>query len=254
MKFQAALVTVGIVVAALVSGCSGSERGKDSPTDLTVFAASSLKNTFTELGERFEQDHPGSSVEFNFAGSSDLVTQLTNGAQADVFASADTKNMDKAAQASLIEGEPRNFASNTLAIVTAPGNPKGIESVADLTNPDLLIVVCAPQVPCGSAMQKVETAVDVDIKPVSEEANVSDVLNKVTSGEADAGLVYITDAKAAGNRVAIVEFPESKDAVNTYPIAPLTVAGNTEAAQDFIELVTGAVGRDVLEKAGFAQP
>lgn len=250
MKIRAAVIAVGLAVLALASGCSSSDPG----ADLTVFAASSLKNTFTELGDRFEEEHPGSTIEFNFAGSSDLVTQLTNGAQADVFAAADTKNMDKAAEASLIERQPTNFASNTLAIVTAPGNPKRINSLADLTRPELLVVVCAPQVPCGSATQKVQTAADVDIRPVSEEQNVSDVLNKVTSGEADAGLVYITDATAAGDNVAIVEFPESKDAVNTYPIALLTTAGNKKAARDFIDLVTGVVGQEVLERAGFAKP
>ncbi|CAM3993639.1 molybdate ABC transporter substrate-binding protein [Smaragdicoccus niigatensis] len=260
MKLIASTVAA-LAAVSLVAGCSGSDTSTKSqttsatpPAHLTVFAASSLKKTFTELGTQFEKDHPGSKVDFSFAGSSDLVSQLTNGAPADVFASADTKNMDKVKAASLLVGEPTNFAKNTLVIVTAPGNPKNITSFADLANPDLLVVECAPQVPCGSAAQKVETATGVDVKPVSEEQNVSDVLNKVTTGQADAGLVYVTDAKGAGDKVFTVEFPEAKDAVNTYPICLLTNSKNKEAADEFIELVTGPVGQDVLAKAGFAKP
>lgn len=126
-------------------------------------------------------------MEFSFAGSSDLVTQLTQGAPADVFASADTKNMDKARQAGLLAGAPVNFASNTLTIAVAPGNPKGIKTFQDLAKPGLNVVVCAPQVPCGSATQNVENKTGVTLTPVSEESSVTDVLNKITSGQADAG-------------------------------------------------------------------
>ena len=146
-----------------------------------------MKKSFTEIGEQFKTDNPGTDIEFSFAGSSDLVTQLTQGAPADVFASADTKNMDKAAEAGLLAGAPVNFASNTLTIVVAPGNPKKIASFRDLTQPGLSVVVCAPQVPCGSATQKVEQALGVQLNPVSEESQVTDVLNKVTTGQADAG-------------------------------------------------------------------
>ena len=219
-----------------------------------VFAAASLKKTFTEIGEQFKTDNPGVSVEFNFAGSSDLVTQLTQGAQADVFASADTKNMDKAAAADLLDGKPVNFASNTLTIAVAPGNPKQIKSFQDLTKPGLNVVVCAPPVPCGSATQKVEEATGVNLAPVSEESSVSDVLNKVTTGEADAGLVYVTDAMGAGDKVAAVAFPEAAGAVNTYPIAALKTAKNPELARRFIAAVTAEAGQKTLTAAGFAKP
>ena len=225
-----------------------------APGKLVVFAAASLKKSFTDIGEQFKTDNPGADVEFNFAGSSDLVTQLTQGAPGDVFASADTKNMDKAAQGGLLDGDPVNFASNTLTIVVAPGNPKKIASFADLTQPGLSVVVCAPQVPCGSATQKVEKATSVQLKPVSEESQVTDVLNKVTTGQADAGLVYVTDAQGAGDKVTPVAFPESAEAVNTYPIAVLKQSKNPELAHKFVDLVTGEAGQRALSAAGFAKP
>ncbi len=243
-------------VAALtmfLSACGASDNAADGQT-ITVFAAASLKSTFTQIGEQFKTDNPGAAVEFSFAGSSDLVTQLTQGAQADVFASADTKNMDKAAQAGLLDGDPVNFASNTLTIAVAPGNPKQVKSFQDLTKPRLTVVVCAPQVPCGSATQKVEEATGVDIRPVSEESSVSDVLNKVTTGQADAGLVYVTDATGAGDKVTAVPFPESADAVNTYPIAALESSEHQELARKFIEAVTGEAGQKTMSADGFAKP
>lgn len=262
MILVARVAAIAAVVGLAVAGCSSSDEAS-SPTStsaaegggkLIVFAAASLKKTFTDIGEQFKTDNPGSDIEFSFAGSSDLVTQLTQGAPADVFASADTKNMDKAAQADLLEGDPVNFASNTLTIVTAPGNPKKVASFKDLAQPGLSVVVCAPQVPCGSATEKVETATGVQLNPVSEESQVTDVLGKVTSGEADAGLVYVTDAEGAGDKVASVPFPESADAVNTYPIAVLKQSKNQELAGKFVDLVTGEAGQKVLGAAGFAKP
>jgi molybdate transport system substrate-binding protein len=249
------LLFAGVVLLASVSGC-GSLTDSSSPgTDkIIVFAAASLKQTFTEIGERFKNDNLGASIEFNFAGSSDLVTQLSQGAQADVFASADTKNMDKAAREGVLAGDPVNFASNTLVIATAPDNPKRIASFADLAKPDLSIVTCAPQVPCGSATQKVEEAAGVTLNPVSEESSVSDVLNKVTTGQADAGLVYVTDAKGAGDKVTAVPFPEAADAVNTYPIATLKQSPNPGLATKFVDLVTAEGGQEILSEAGFAKP
>ncbi|TCN49855.1 molybdate transport system substrate-binding protein [Rhodococcus sp. SMB37] len=256
-----------LAAATLVlAGCSSSDSSDTSATtgtadsaseisgDITVFAAASLTATFTELGEMFEVAYPGTSVSFNFAGSSDLVAQLTQGAPGDVFASADTTNMTKAVDAELIAGEPTNFATNTLTIVTPPGNPKNITSFADLANPDNLVVICAPQVPCGAATAKVEEATGVDIAPVSEESAVTDVLGKVISGQADAGLVYVTDAAGAGDQVVTVGFPESSEAVNTYPIAVLSDSANTAAAEAFEELVTSPEGRQVLSAAGFEAP
>ena len=261
MKLVVRVAAVTAVLTLAVAGC-GSSDDSSSPSSseaagsgkLIVFAAASLKQSFTAIGEQFKTDNPGSDIEFSFAGSSDLVTQLTQGAPADVFASADTKNMDKAADAELIAGDPVNFASNTLAIVTAPGNPKKIASLKDLAAPGLSVVVCAPQVPCGSATEKVEKSTGVQLNPVSEESQVTDVLGKVTSGQADAGLVYVTDAQGAGGKVAAVPFPESEDAVNTYPIAILDQSTQPELARSFVDLVTGEAGQKVLNAAGFAKP
>jgi molybdate transport system substrate-binding protein len=254
-----------VFALALISGCGSSNQAPASSSTasasgaaaggtIIVFAAASLKKTFTDIGEQFKTENPGVSVEFSFAGSSDLVAQLTQGAPADVFASADTKNMDKAAQSGLLAGDPVNFASNTLTIAVAPGNPKKIASFKDLTQQGLNVVVCAPQVPCGSATQTVEEASGVTLNPVSEESSVADVLNKVTTGQADAGIVYVTDAIGAGNKVAAVAFPEAAGAVNTYPIAVLKESKNSDLARKFVDLVTGESGQKVLNAAGFAKP
>lgn len=244
-----------LAVAFLLTGCASSPSDSAQPdARLTVFAAASLKKTFTELGARFEKDHPGTKVAFNFAGSSDLVTQITQGAPADVFASADAANMAKAADAGVLAGDPVDFATNTLTIVTPFGNPKKITTFADLAQPGTQVVVCAPQVPCGSATEKVEKATGVTLRPVSEETAVTDVLGKVTSGQADAGLVYVTDAAGAADDVAAVPFPESADAVNTYPIGVLKESANRQTAQAFVDLVTSPAGHDVLTAAGFAAP
>ena len=254
-----ACVLSTILLAGLTACGSGSQSGSSSSSapaggSLSVYAAASLKKSFTDLGQQFTAANPGWKVDFTFAGSSDLVTQLTQGAKADVFASADTKNMDKADKAGLLSGAPVNFASNTLVIVTPPGNPKKIASFADLAKPGLAVVVCAPQVPCGSATKTVETATKVTLNPVSEESQVTDVLTKVTTGQADAGLVYVTDAIGAKDKVTEVDFAESATAVNTYPIAVLKTAGNADEAKKFIDLVTGPAGQKTLSQAGFAKP
>jgi len=250
----ARVAAMATVVGLAVAGCSSSNESSSGNGKLIVFAAASLKTPFTDIGERFKTDNPGSDIEFSFAGSSDLVTQLAQGAPADVFASADTKNMGKATDADLVAGDPVNFATNTLTIVTAPGNPKKVTSFKDLAAPGLSVVVCAPQVPCGSATEKVEKASGVQLNPVSEESQVTDVLGKVTSGQADAGLVYVTDARGAGGKVTAVPFGESADAVNTYPIAVLEQSTQPQLARVFVDLVTSEAGQKVLTAAGFANP
>ncbi|MVU79877.1 molybdate ABC transporter substrate-binding protein [Nocardia sp. ET3-3] len=240
--------------AGLLAGCgSSSSTGTDTKT-ITVFAAASLEQSFTALGSQFESAHPGTKVTFSFAGSSDLAAQLNNGAPADVFASADQANMDKAVKGGRITDKPQTFATNVLTIVTPPGNPAHINSLADLSQSGLRLVVCAPQVPCGSATKKVTSDAGVSISPVSEESSVTDVLAKVTSGQADAGLVYVTDAAGAGAKVQTVNFPESAKAVNTYPIATVADSRNAATAKDFVALVTGPDGQKVLQQSGFGKP
>jgi molybdate transport system substrate-binding protein len=240
------------VVSTMAAGLAGCGSKTPAPS-ITVFAAASLKPAFTEIGERFETDHPGTHVDFNFAGSAELATQLTQGAAADVFASANTAQMGQVAEAGLVSGTSVPFAANTLVIVTAPGNPKHVESFADLANPGLAVVVCQRPVPCGAAAHKIEDSTGVGLNPVSEEPDVTDALTKVVSGQADAGLVYITDALHAGDTVTTVRFPEAADAVNIYPIAVLKNAPQSGLAQRFVERVTGPVGQKALGKAGFAK-
>ena len=236
------------------SASSSADAGPAVTGSITVFAAASLKGTFTELATEFEAANPEVTVVLNFAGSSDLVTQITEGAPADVFASADTKNMVKLEDAALLEGDAVNFATNVLTIAVPPGNPANIADFADLAGADVKTVVCAPQVPCGAATETVETATGVTLTPVSEESSVTDVLGKVSSGEADAGLVYVTDVQAAGDSVEGIAFDESDEAVNTYPIAAVKGGANADASAAFIEYVTGKVGQKVLAAAGFGAP
>jgi molybdate transport system substrate-binding protein len=257
------------LVLSLAVACGGGQAGPgaDGPSGgaaptssasgtstLTVFAAASLKQTFSTLGTTFEAQHPGTTVTFGFAGSSDLVTQLQQGAPADVFASADTKNMQKAVDDALVAGSPVDFATNTLEIAVPPDNPAGITSFADLAKPGVKVVVCAPQVPCGAAAATIEQRTATDITPVSEENAVTDVLGKVESGEADAGLVYVTDVQGAGDKVKGIPFAESREAVNTYPIATLAGSEEPDLAGEFVQLVTGSEGRQVLGAAGFGTP
>jgi molybdate transport system substrate-binding protein len=236
------------------AGAGSSETAGQLSGTLTVFAAASLKATFTKLASDFEARNPGTKVTLSFAGSSDLATQISQGAPADVFASADTKNMGKLADAGLLEGAAANFATNTLQIAVPPSNPASIASFADLAKPGVKVVVCASQVPCGAASDAVEKAAGVTLSPVSEESSVTDVLGKVTSGEADAGLVYITDVKGAGDKVKGIPFAEAGKAVNTYPIATVGSSRNKELAAAFIAQVTGAEGRTTLADAGFGAP
>jgi molybdate transport system substrate-binding protein len=253
MPRRVALVALALLLAA--SGCGGAEPGDGvgAQQQLTVFAAASLRGTFSRLGASFEADHPGTAVTFSFAGSSDLVTQLQGGARADVLATADLTNMDKAVEDQLVLGERVVFASNILEIVVPRGNPAGISSFADLGRPGLQLVVCAPQVPCGAAARQVAAAARTTLTPVSEESAVTDVLNKVRTGEADAGLVYATDVKAAGGQIEGVPFPQARTVVNRYPIAVLSGSDRQDLAREFVALVTGPEGRRELGAAGFGR-
>ncbi|MBG6239330.1 molybdate transport system substrate-binding protein [Mycetocola sp. CAN_C7] len=263
VRVGAALVGVGVMIA--LAACSGwggapgtATRSGTVPAfggTITVFAAASLTATFTELADEFESAHPGTTVELSFAGSSDLVTQITEGAPADVFASADESTMLKLVDAGLIEkASTVDLATNVLQIAVPPSNPAGVARLADLADPGVATVLCAPQVPCGAAAVAVQKATGVDIRPVSEELSVTDVLGKITSGEADAGLVYVTDVLAAGDAVDGIAFPESSEARNTCPIAVVEGSANRDAAQAFVDFVAGTVGRQVLDAAGFGTP
>src|SRR5690625_4132749 len=244
----------GAALLASATACSGAgdtqalgEPGDGQQTTLMVFAAASLQ----ELGAEFEAAHEGVGVDFSFTGSSGLVTQIQEGAPADVFASADTANMDKLVDSELSAADPVAFTSNTLMIAVPAGNPAAVTDLASLTEEDVALVLCAPEVPCGAATQEVASASGLGFDPVSQEQSVTDVLGKVSTGEADAGLVYVTDVQKAGEAVEGIEFPEAVDAVNTYPITTVRGADNAALGQEFIDLVLDETGQDILSAHGF---
>lgn len=257
MKRFGAVVAVAAVLT--VAGCSSddgddassSSSAQSGPVTLNVSAAASLKNTFTAIAGEFEKQHAGVTVSLSFDGSSTLVNQIKQGAPADVFASADEKNMDKLGDQAT---DPKIFATNTLVIVTAPGNPKSIASFADLNKAGVTTVVCQSAQPCGNATDTVEKNTGVTVKAASEEQSVTAVLTKVTSGQADAGLVYVTDAKSAGDKVATVTDPAFAEVVNKYPIATVSGSANDALGKEFVELVTGSTGQKILGDAGFGKP
>jgi molybdate transport system substrate-binding protein len=247
-----ALLALTAASTLALTGCAGDAAADD--VTLTVFAAASLSGAFEEIGDQFEAEHPGVQVQFNMAGSSSLVEQIRAGAPADVFASADEPTMDRAVEADAVSGEPRPFATNVLTLVTPPDNPAGIASLQDAAAEGVNLVVCAPQVPCGNATVALARDAGIPLTPVSEESSVTDVLGKVTSGEADAGLVYATDATGAGDAVHTVALEGAEAAVNTYPVARLAEAEHGELAEAFVDYVLGAQGQQVLKDDGFGRP
>jgi molybdate transport system substrate-binding protein len=258
-KFVVAVIVASVVTA--ISGCGSSTTPGTTTTTsaqptgtITVLAAASLTKSFNDLKTRFEATHPGVTVKINYDGSATLVQQITNGAAADVFASADQANMTKVVSAGLNDSAPQVFARNKLEIAVPPNNPKGIASFADLAKPGVILVVCADPVPCGAATKKIEQATGVTLHPASQETAVTGVLSKVQAGEADAGLVYVTDVNSAGGKVKGIPFAESDKAVNEYPITVLKNAPQAVLAKQFVEFVHGSAGHQVLGKVGFETP
>lgn len=247
-----------VAAAALaLAGCGADDTPADSggaSGDITVFAAASLTESFTRIGKDFEAAHPGVRVTFNFAGSSGLARQINEGAPADVFASAAPKNMDQVTETGSVTEDPVTFATNTLEIVVPAGNPAKITGLADFGKADLTIALCAEQVPCGAASEKVFEAAGITAAPDTLEQDVKAVLSKVSLGEIDAALVYRTDVRAAGDEVEGVDFPEADQAVNSYPVAVCANAPNPDGAQAFVDHVLSEQGRAVLTEAGFGAP
>jgi molybdate transport system substrate-binding protein len=232
-----------------------SESGTDQLTGtLTVFAAASLTDVFTELGDQLMAENPDLDIQFNFAGSSALATQVTQGAPADVFASADQPQMTVVTDAGLEGEDPTVFAENVLEIAVPKRNPGKVTGLADFARPELALAVCAPDVPCGAAATKVFQAAGVTAVPDTQEEDVRAALTKVQLGEVDAALVYASDVKSAGSDVEGIEFPEAEQAVNDYPICTLAAAPNPDAARGFLDLVLSDEGQQALEAAGFRAP
>ncbi|WP_207400649.1 molybdate ABC transporter substrate-binding protein [Actinomadura roseirufa] len=259
-RIPAAVAALAAAVLAGAAGCGdtgGDDESRPSGPSgggtLTVFAAASLTETFTALGKSFEGSHPGVKVKFNFGGSSGLAQQITQGAPADVFAAASPATMKTVTDAG-DAAAPQVFTRNRLVIAVPGDNPGKVAKVSDLARPGLKVVLCAEQVPCGAAAKKALGAAGVTVRPASQEQDVKAVLTKVRLGEADAGLVYRTDARAATGQVKGVEFAESAKAINDYPIATVAKAPHAALAKEFVQLVLGPVGRAELTRAGFESP
>jgi molybdate transport system substrate-binding protein len=267
VRRRVALAIVALLVAmGLLAACGSdsksstgttaatTEAGSKATGTVTVFAAASLKDAFTEAASAFEAENPDAEVTLNFAASSALAQQIGEGAPADAFASADQANMQKVVDAGGISGEPVVFATNALEIIVAPGNPKGITGLADLANSGVLYVTAAPEVPIGKyAAQSLEKA-GVTVSPVSQESDVKAVVTKVTSGEADAAIVYSTDVTAAGSKASGVEIPSRYQVTATYPLAVTTEAANPTGAAAWIAFITGEQGQAILAEYGFGAP
>jgi molybdate transport system substrate-binding protein len=247
-----------LAVALLAAACGGNgdnsssgDSSSGSPTEIKVFAAASLTGAFNKIGQDWTAANPNTKVTFNFAGSQALATQIQQSAPADVFASADTTNMGKVS--SQVD-TPKNFASNLLQIIVAKGNPKGIKGLEDLANPDNKVVLAAPDVPAGKYARQALDAQHVTVEPVSLEDNVKAVVTKVSLGEADAGIVYVTDVTAGLDKVEGVDIPDAQNVPATYPIAVVKDSAHQSQAQSFMNMVLSDQGQQVLKSFGFLPP
>lgn len=267
-RSRRAAATIALLPLLALAGCGGSSggdsdgastsspssSGHDVTGSIVVLAASSLTESFTTLGKTFESQHPGAKVTFSFAASSELASQIQGGAPADVFASASPATMQQVSDAGAVAGQATVFVRNSLEIAVPAGNPAKVTGLADFAKKPLTIALCAPEVPCGVAADKVFEIAKITPAPDTLEADVKATLAKVTLGEVDAALVYRTDVQAAGNKVEGIDFPEAAQAVNDYPIAVLKDSKDAATARAFVDLVRSSEGGSVLMAAGFDVP
>ena len=273
MSRRPTATVIAAVAALMLAACGGSSSGSSNGSaggagssapssagssaglsgEIVVFAAASLTDAFETLGTQFQEKTPGTTVTFNFGPSSGLATQITEGAPADVFASASAKNMD-AVVAAQLAGTPTTFVKNVMEIAVPPDNPAKITQLADLAKPGVKVALCQADVPCGAVAATVFANAKLTVKPVTEEADVKATLSKVQLGEVDAGVVYLTDVRAAGDKVKGIEIPADVNASTSYPIATLTGSENAALAQAFVDYVLSADGAGVLGQAGFQKP
>ncbi len=254
------VIAAGLAAVA-VAGCSSSSSsstpGASSSTPatgtITVFAAASLTEAFTQLGKQFKAAHKGDTVKFSFGPSSGLEAQITSGAPADVFASASTTNMQGVVSAG-DASSPQNFAKNTMEVAVPPNNPAKVTSVNDLAKKSVKVALCQPQVPCGVVAAEVFKNAGITVKPVTLQPDVKSVLTQVETNNVDAGMVYVTDVMAAGSKVKGVTIPASEDASTLYPIATISSSAHKSIAQAFVAYVLSPAGQQVLTAAGFEKP
>ncbi len=243
-----------LALVAVAACGDDSDQGATSGAldgEITVFAASSLTDAFTEAGEAFHRAQPDTTVTFSFAASGALATQIIEGAPADVFASADESSMKKLTDAGEVAGPPEVFARTELQIIVGPGNPKGITGLPDLARDDVIVVLCDESVPCGVYARAALGRAAVTVSPASLEDKVRGVVSKVTLGEADAGIVYATDVLAAGSAAAGVEIPDAQNVIATYPISVTKSSENPRVADAFVEFIVSDAGRAILAVYGF---
>lgn len=269
-RIAPAVIAAGLTASA-VAGCSSSSStgaassasasspaASDSPSaalsgSITVFAAASLKEAFTTIGKQFEAANPGVRVTFSFGASSTLATQITNGAPADVFASASPKNMDQVVTVG-DASNPVNFVKNVMEVAVPPSNPGHVTSVSDLAKSSVKVALCQPQVPCGATAAKVFANAKITVKPVTLQPDVKSVLTQVELGNVDAGVVYVTDVHAAGDQVKGIPIPDGVNASTEYPIAAISKSGNLAIARAFVAYVLSAAGQSVLAADEFEKP
>ena len=251
-------VILAALVAVAAAGCSSSSSAPSTSSSssggtITVFAAASLMETFTQIGKQFEAAHKGDTVKFSFGPSSGLATEITGGAPADVFASASPATMDVVVKAG-DAASPQNFAKNVMEVAVPPSNPANVTSVTDLAKSSVKVALCQPTVPCGVVAAEVFKNAGITVKPVTLQADVKSVLTQVELGNVDAGMVYVTNVLSAGSKVKGIAIPASDNASTLYPIATISSSKHKSEAQAFINYVLSPAGQQVLAAAGFQKP